>query len=596
MWQRRSAAIISTRVCSLSRLSLPRPPLSHPATSANATSFPSVPSDATSLLATQSSQYHAATCADASTSASSACGPTAFSAAQSKPGGSTPVNASQVSSSLSALSLTRGFSALVPRHHAIQQSINSSSPHMRATNSMLRGISPKMSPALTAALQPSPSSSLSSPANSLRSLHTSSATSAPSATPPAANPAPTPAATAATTSATSPSPSATSAAAAAAAGEHVLVAGGAAAERAVGGWLLGCAAWVWALVVLGGITRLTRSGLSMTDWKFQGEQAPRSEEEWQEEFDKYKQSPEFRRVNSKMDVDEFKFIYWMEYGHRMWGRALGLLFLFPAAYFAARGYIKTKLATRCAVLFGLGGAQGLIGWWMVKSGLEEPANPHAVPRVSPYRLAAHLTSAFVIFSGIFWTALNVLYPNPSALAPAQLLAAAKLRPLVHPVAMLLGVTAFSGAFVAGNDAGRAFNTFPLMGDHWVPPEILEMTPLHRNFFENTAMVQFQHRVLAISTLAAVTGMWYSARKLPLHPRSALLLNTALGITALQVTLGISALLTYVPVSLGSAHQAGALTLFAAMLALLHSLRRPNPSAAAASATAVRAAAAAAKSG
>ncbi|CAI5484696.1 unnamed protein product, partial [Closterium sp. Yama58-4] len=210
--------------------------------------------------------------------------------------------------------------------------------------------------------------------------------------------------------------------------------------------------------------------------------------------------------------------------------------------------------------------------------------------VSPYRLAAHLTSAFVIFSGIFWTALNVLFPTPPASTPAQLLAAAKLRPLVHPVAMLLGVTAFSGAFVAGNDAGRAFNTFPLMGDHWVPPEILELTPLHRNFFENTATVQFQHRVLAISTLAAVTGMWYSARKLPLHPRSALLLNTALGITALQVTLGISALLTYVPVSLGSAHQAGALTLFAAMLALMHSLRRPN---AAASATAVRAATAAA---
>ncbi|CAI5980766.1 unnamed protein product [Closterium sp. NIES-64] len=523
MWQRRSAAVISTRVCSLSRLSLPRPPPSHPATSHNATSFPSVPLDANPLLATQSSHYHAATSTDASTSASSACGPAAFSAAHSKSSGSTPVN---------------------------------SSP------------------------------SLSSPANVIRTLQTSSASSAPSATSPAASPAATPAAASSTPIS---SPSATSAPATSAS-EHALVAGGAAAERAVGGWLMGCAAWVWALVVLGGVTRLTRSGLSMTDWKFSGEQAPRSEEEWRVEFDKYRQSPEFKRVNSSMTIDEFKFIYWMEYSHRMWGRALGLLFLLPAAYFAARGRIKSKLAARCAVLFGLGGAQGLIGWWMVKSGLEEPANPHAVPRVSPYRLAAHLTSAFVIFSGIFWTALNVLFPTPPASTPAQLLAAAKLRPLVHPVAMLLGVTAFSGAFVAGNDAGRAFNTFPHMGDHWVPPEILEMTPLHRNLFENTATVQFQHRVLAISTLAAVTGMWYSARKLPLHPRSALLLNTALGITALQVTLGISALLTYVPVSLGSAHQAGALTLFAAMLALMHSLRRPN---AAASATAVRAATAAA---
>ncbi|CAI5499244.1 unnamed protein product [Closterium sp. Naga37s-1] len=287
---------------------------------------------------------------------------------------------------------------------------------MRSTNSIALNISPTIS----AALQSSPSSSLSSPTNVIRTLQTSSATS------PATSPAPTP--PAASTTPTS-SPSATSALGtpepATSPSEHALVAGGAAAERAVGGWLMGCAAWVWALVVLGGVTRLTRSGLSMTDWKFGGEQAPRSEEEWAGEFDKYQQSPGSRgasgssistspsahailvppcRVNSSMTVDEFKFIYWMEvnssmtvdefkfiywmevnssmtvdefkfywmeYAHRMWGRALGLLFLLPAAYFAARCYIKTKLAARCTVLFGLRGAQGLMGWWMVKSILVE---------------------------------------------------------------------------------------------------------------------------------------------------------------------------------------------------------------------------------
>ncbi|KAJ6832337.1 cytochrome c oxidase assembly protein COX15-like isoform X1 [Iris pallida] len=187
-------------------------------------------------------------------------------------------------------------------------------------------------------------------------------------------------------------------------GLKVLVAGGSQAQKKVGIWLFGCGAWVFSMVVLGGVTRLTRSGLSMTDWKFTGSLPPISEEQWLLEFEKYKQSPEYKRVNKGMNLEDFKFIYWMEYAHRMWGRGLGVVFALPFTYFLAKGYITRQLGLRLSALFALGGTQGLIGWWMVNSGLEEPPSEYVQPRVSPYRLAAHLTSAFVIyvaFCGLF---------------------------------------------------------------------------------------------------------------------------------------------------------------------------------------------------
>eukprot|EP00899_Mesostigma_viride_P005990 jgi/Mesvir1/15392/Mv06579-RA.1 len=284
-----------------------------------------------------------------------------------------------------------------------------------------------------------------------------------------------------------------------------------------------------------------------------------------------------------MSLDEFKFIYWMEYAHRMWGRILGVVFAGPFAYFLVRGRIGAPLAKRLALLMAMGGGQGLVGWWMVKSGLEEPTAERQVPRVSPYRLAAHLASAFTIFSLLLWTAMSVA--RPVALAPATeaaRAAMARARGLVHPVAALVGVTALSGAFVAGNDAGHAYNTFPKMGDEWVPEGILEMTPVFRNFFENTATVQFQHRVLALTTLAAVTGFWAKARSLPLPPDVQTGVNILLGLAYTQVTLGIATLLTYVPVSLGTLHQAGAMSLFTAILYVMHGLRRPASSLKAAS--------------
>ncbi|XP_057970295.1 cytochrome c oxidase assembly protein COX15 isoform X2 [Malania oleifera] len=314
-------------------------------------------------------------------------------------------------------------------------------------------------------------------------------------------------------------------------GLKILVTAGSRAQKMVGIWLFGSAAWVFSMVILGGVTRLTRSGLSMTDWKFTGTLPPLSDEDWLLEFEKYKQSPEYKRVNKGMTIEDFKFIYWMEYAHRMWGRGLGIMFALPFSYFLRKGYITVRLGLRLSALFALGAGQGLVGWWMVKSGLEEPVSEYVQPRVSPYRLAAHLTSAFIIYCGLFWTALSVVMPEPPTETIAWVRGAAKVRRLALPVSLLTGITAVSGAFVAGNDAGHAYNTFPKMGDTYIPDDIFSMKPLMRNFFENTSTV--------------------------------------------QVTLGISTLLSYVPVSLGTAHQAGALTLLTLMILLNHTVRRPS---------------------
>lgn len=360
-------------------------------------------------------------------------------------------------------------------------------------------------------------------------------------------------------------------------GLKLLVTGGPHAQKAVGIWLFGSAAWVFSMVILGGITRLTRSGLSMTDWKFTGSLPPLSDEEWLQEFEKYKQSPEYMRVNKGMSLEDFKFIYWMEYAHRMWGRGLGIIFALPFSYFLRKGYITLRLGLKLSALFALGAGQGLIGWWMVKSGLEEPPSEYAQPRVSPYRLTAHLTSAFVIYTGLFWTALSVVMPEPPAESVAWVRGAAKVKKLALPVSFIVGITAVSGAFVAGNDAGHAYNTFPKMGDTWIPDDIFNMKPLIRNFFENTSMVQLDHRILATTTLLSIGALWWSTRKLDIHPAIRSLIGSTVGMAALQVTLGISTLVSYVPVSLGTAHQAGALTLLTLMILLNHTTRKPSVS-------------------
>ena len=396
---------------------------------------------------------------------------------------------------------------------------------------------------------------------------------------------------------------ANAAAAAAAAAPPPLVAGGAFAERVVGAWLVGGCAWVFSMVVLGGVTRLTRSGLSMTDWKFQWESPPLCAEDWAREFAKYRASPEFRLSNASMTVDEYKFIFWMEYGHRMWGRGLGVFFALPLCAFLAKGWITKRLGARLVSFFGLGAAQGAIGWWMVKSGLTLDAeNPLHVPRVSPYRLATHLTGAFTIYTAMLWTTFSVLFPetngaggggvaakNNAAFADA---AATSLRRKAFPLAGLIAVTALSGAYVAGLDAGRAYNTFPLM-DGKVVPELYWAQFEEkgwRNFFENDAAVQFDHRALALATLASTSATLASTSKAAMRAlpkRATFFLHATAGLVTAQVALGIATLLCHVPVSLGSAHQANALLVFTAAVGLTHALKtkRPNGAARVAAATA-----------
>nr|DAD24347.1 TPA_asm: hypothetical protein HUJ06_025811 [Nelumbo nucifera] len=189
---------------------------------------------------------------------------------------------------------------------------------------------------------------------------------------------------------------------------------------------------------------------------------------------------------------------------------------------------------------------------------------------------AHLTSAFAIYCGLLWTGLSVVMPDPPTGSLAWVHGAAKIRKLALPLSVLVGITAISGAFVAGNDAGHAYNTFPKMGDAWIPDDIFSMEPLFCNFFENTSTVQLDHRILATATLLSISGLWWTTRKLDMHPAVRSLIGSTMGMAALQVTLGITTLLSYVPVSLGTAHQAGALTLLTFIILLTHTVRRPSP--------------------
>ena len=239
------------------------------------------------------------------------------------------------------------------------------------------------------------------------------------------------------------------------------------AGEPVAWWLCGCAGMVATIVAVGGLTRLTRSGLSMVDWKPHGGLPPQGDKEWQEEFEKYKLFPEYQRSDKSMTLKDFKFIYHMEWGHRMLGRAVGVVFILPAIVFAARGRITGRLARRCVALAGLGAAQGAIGWWMVKSGLAEELLVHShEPRVSPYRLTVHLTMAFSLYAGLVWTATDIFRTTrphltrlaKDAVASVDFLAALKkLRKSSHMAAGFIGLTAVAGALVAGNDAGYVDN-------------------------------------------------------------------------------------------------------------------------------------------
>ncbi len=321
-------------------------------------------------------------------------------------------------------------------------------------------------------------------------------------------------------------------------------------DRTIAVWLLICCLMIFSMVVLGGVTRLTGSGLSMVEWDpIFGFVPPLNEAEWNETFDLYKQSPEYQKINVGMDLPGFKRIYWFEFAHRVLGRSIGTVFLLPFLYFLAKGYVRRSLVPKLVTLFVLGGLQGLLGWYMVKSGLVD--NPH----VSQYRLTAHLGLAVVIYAWMLHVALGLWYGNsPAGVIPGH------LKKAVSALFILVFVTILSGGFVAGLKAGHAYNTFPLMDGHWIPEVIFLQEPIWRNFFENIATVQFDHRLLAMLVFVSVTLLWlFSTRyRLPKQVRTGLHLVMAAAL--LQVALGISTLLLHVPVSLAAIHQAGALLL------------------------------------
>ena len=336
-----------------------------------------------------------------------------------------------------------------------------------------------------------------------------------------------------------------------------------ASQRAVALWLFSLAALVFAMVVLGGVTRLTHSGLSMVEWRpLTGWLPPLGEAAWQAEFEHYKQYPEYLKINFGMSLAEFKGIFWFEYAHRILGRLIGVAFALPFLYFLLRRRLEPGLTPKLVVMLVLGGLQGLLGWYMVKSGLVDR------PDVSQYRLTAHLGLAVVVYGYILWTALGLLFAPEGA--PAG------LRRAVFLVATLVFLVMLSGGLVAGLDAGLSYNTFPLMNGDWVAAEAFSEKPLLDDLFENRASVQFEHRLLALVAALAVAALWIAARRARLPRRAGLAVHALLAVLVAQVTLGVLTLLYVVPVALAAAHQAGAMVLISVVVAAAQAMgpRRP----------------------
>jgi heme a synthase len=371
------------------------------------------------------------------------------------------------------------------------------------------------------------------------------------------------------------------------------------ASRPLAIWLLLCCGMIFAMVVIGGITRLTWSGLSITEWQpVMGAIPPLSAADWQAEFAKYQQTAQYRLMNTGMRLADFKTIYLWEYVHRLWGRLIGFVYLLPFLCFLLRGQIPRRLAWPLAGIFALGAGQGALGWWMVQSGLAERIE------VSQYRLTAHLALALVIYAATLWTALGLLDPQSSlsapgggegrgevgdsrgvrALPPHPTAAARRppsppsgrrgkvLRRASEAVLALIGVTIVAGGFVAGLNAGLTYNTFPLMDGEFVPAGYAQLLPFVRNWFENVTAVQFDHRLLAEMTAVAVVALWLAARRAPLPAPARLTLHALLAVALLQISLGISTLLLVVPVPLAAAHQAGAVLLLTTAIVFRHKLR------------------------
>ncbi|MEH6585112.1 MAG: COX15/CtaA family protein [Halioglobus sp.] len=329
-------------------------------------------------------------------------------------------------------------------------------------------------------------------------------------------------------------------------------------DRQVAAWLLLCAAVIFGMIMLGGVTRLTGSGLSMVEWKpLVGVIPPLGDEAWQATFDKYKQFPEYQKVNRGMDLDGFKSIFMFEYLHRVLGRLIGVLFFLPMVFFAMKGRVRAGVMPKLWILFFMGGLQGLLGWYMVKSGLVDN------PRVSQYRLTAHLGLAVAIYAYMLWVAFDLLFPKGQG-RHAQ---AGYSRVLVGLVYLMI----LSGGLVAGIRAGFAFNTWPLMGTSFVPSGLYGTDPAWLAMFEDITTVQFNHRIFAYLLFGLIHLFAWLGLRNGLTARGKLAMGLLLAALWLQVIMGISTLLLHVPVWLAAAHQGGAVALLSATLFASHVL-------------------------
>lgn len=331
--------------------------------------------------------------------------------------------------------------------------------------------------------------------------------------------------------------------------------------RAVSRWLLVCLACVVMMVMVGGLTRLTNSGLSMVEWRpVTGWLLPLNQEAWQAEKEKYKTSPEYQKINHGMTLDEFKSIYYWEYGHRLLGRITGLMVGVPLLYFWARRALSLQFSLKLLGIFAVGGLQGAVGWIMVKSGLIDR------PAVSHYKLAMHLSTALLIFALLFWQFLNVRIEPKLGQIKKNALKAHAAQPFAVAVLALVCVQIVWGAFVAGLDAGLVYNTYPLMDGDFFPQGGLALTPIWLNFLENIPSVQWFHRWWAMVTFAAIIGFFWRYRNDTALRKAT---RGLLAVVMLQVLLGILTLLHAVPVPLASLHQLVALVLFAKCVYILH---------------------------
>lgn len=337
-------------------------------------------------------------------------------------------------------------------------------------------------------------------------------------------------------------------------------------RRAIRWWLYGICLLVLAMVVVGGATRLTESGLSITEWKpIHGAIPPLSVAEWEEEFAKYRQIPQYEILNKGMSLEEFKTIFWWEWGHRLLGRVIGLAFFVPLVIFWAKGMIEPWLKPRLVLGLVLGGLQGALGWYMVASGLVDRID------VSQYRLAAHLTLACVIFAWLFWIARR-LAPRP---LPQQE-EVRRLMPVGNLFLALVLLQIFLGGLVAGLNAGFTFNTWPLMDRQIIPKGLFVMDPLWVNLFENVMTVQFQHRMTAYVLVIVAVLLWLRTRS---ASRDKVLLMPArhiLGFVVLQVVFGIGTLVMQVPLHLALWHQAFAVIVLGAAIDYLAALKGEYP--------------------